>query len=48
MLHNEVGEGRGEMEGEGVSDLPYKTVTMACSSTLLALRGGWWASNIQE
>ena len=32
----------------GVSDFPEKSVTKVYGSMLLALRGGGWASDIQE
>ena len=41
MLPNVVG-------GGAVSAFPEKSVTKVYSSTLLALRGGGWGSNVQE
>ena len=41
MLRNAVG-------GERVSDFPEKSVIKMNGSTLLALRGGGWVSNVQK
>ena len=34
--------------GGGVSNFPWKSVTMVLGSILLALRGGGWGSNFQK
>ena len=39
---------RNALLGGGVSDFPEKSVTKVFASTLLALRGGGWVSNVQE
>ena len=41
VLRNAVGGGR-------LSDFPEKSVTKMYGSTLLALRGGGWRSNVQK